>query len=199
MTILPTMEDVASRGLKYDQEIDRLLGDVWRDFKALEPEIAALLESTFGAAELAALVIIGRVNNQPSFLEEFAEKNISKDNFINYLQKRLNISIQPTKQRLESESNEKTDNTQGKLSQLANHARKNYENELLRVFEKLKKKELETASIVLEFLGDEMQAAEFMVTPAPGLGNKSPLQTIEDGKKQEVLDLIGRLENNISS
>ncbi len=202
MDTLPTIEDIASRGLKYNQQFHHLLGDLWHDFITLEPEIAAILENTFGSTEHAALMIIGRVNNQPSILEDLAEKNISKDNFQNYLQQRLKIFTQITEHRLTPESDKITDGqfiTQDKLSKLANQTRKNYEDELLRIFKKLKEDDLEVASIALELLGDLVHATEFLAMLAKSLGNKSPLQAIEEGQRQEVLDLIGRLEHGIPS
>ncbi len=200
MNTLPKIEDIARRGLKCSQKIDHLLDDIWRDLKTLEPEIADVLENTFGSTELATLMIIGRVNNQPSFLEELAEKNISKDNFENHLQQRLDISAQITEHRLETKSDEISDSQfiiQEKLSQLANQAHKDYEDELLRVFKKLKEDDIEVASMSLELFGDVVKSAKFMAIPAKGLGNKSPLQVLEEGRRQEVLDLIGRLEHGI--
>ncbi len=200
MNTLPKIEDIARRGLKCSQKIDHLLDDIWRDLKTLEPEIADVLENTFGSTELATLMIIGRVNNQPSFLEELTEKNISKDNFENHLQQRLDISAQITEHRLETKSDEISDSQfiiQEKLSQLANQAHKDYEDELLRVFKKLKEDDIEVASMSLELFGDVVKSAKFMAIPAKGLGNKSPLQVLEEGRRQEVLDLIGRLEHGI--
>ncbi len=202
MDTLPTIEEVARRGLKYNQQIDRLLGDIWRDFIILEPEIAAMLENTFGSAELATLMITGRVNNHPSFLEELAQKNISKNNFESFIHQGSYFIAQIKDKYKESERREATENKFGdqkKLSHLANRVRKNYERELVSIFNKLKEEDFEIASMALGLWNDVVQTAEFLTMPAKGLASKSPLQVIEEGERQKVLDLIGRLEHGIPS
>ena len=67
--------------------------------------------------------------------------------------------------------------------------------ELVDIFKQLKVKEPEVASAVLALWEDPIKTAKFMAMPAFGLAGKSPLQAIEDGERQNLLDLIGRLDH----
>ncbi len=77
----------------------------------------------------------------------------------------------------------------------AHQARTNYEFELVDIFKQLKVKDPEVASAVLALWEDSIKAAEFIAMPACGLAGKSPLQAIEDDARQNLLDLIGRMEH----
>ncbi|VAW98997.1 hypothetical protein MNBD_GAMMA19-180 [hydrothermal vent metagenome] len=48
---------------------------LWDELKRLEPELADAIESTLGSAEFAAMMTMGQVKGQPSFLEKLADAN----------------------------------------------------------------------------------------------------------------------------
>jgi len=70
-----------------------------------------------------------------------------------------------------------------------------YEFELVGIFKKLKETDPEVASAALDLCEDVLKAAEFLVAPTRRLAGKSPLQAIENGERQNLLDLIGRMEH----
>ncbi len=189
---------LAKVGVEYGQQIDQMLMELWHEFKALEPDYAAMFEKTLGSEKLAALVISGRRDDQPSFLEELAQESISPEEVENFLKLGPSFVSQIKTGLQESERGETTEysfNTSEALSEAAHRARTNYEFELVDIFKQLKAKDPEVASAVLALLEDQIKAAEFMTMPACGLAGKSPLQAIEDGERQTLLDLVGRLEH----
>ncbi len=189
---------LARTGLEYSQQIDQMLMELWHEFKALEPDYAAMFEKALGSEILAALIISGRRDEQPSFLEELAQGSVSPEEIENSLQLGPVFVSQIKAGLQESERGEATEypfDDSKALSEAAHQAQTNYEFELVDIFKQLKAKDPEVASAVLAIMEDPIKAAEFMAIPARGLAGKSPLQAIEDGERQVLLDLIGRLEH----
>ena len=191
------LEALAKTGIKYSHQIDQMLMVLWHEFKALEPDYATLFEKTLGSEKLAALIICSRRDDQPSFLEELAQESISPEKIENFLQPgplfgaQIKSGLQKTER---SETTEYLFNSEA-LSQAAHRIRTNYKFDLVDIFKQLKAKDPEVASAVLALLEDPLKAAEFMAMPACGLAGKSPLKAIEDGERQNLLDLISRLEH----
>ena len=189
---------LAKAGIEYSQQIDQMLMELWHEFKALEPDYAAMFEKALGSEKLAALIISGRRDEQPSFLEELAQGSIPPEEIESFLQLGPVFVSQIKAGLQESERGEATEylfDDSKALSEAAQQARTNYEFELVDIFKQFKLKDPDVASAVLALWEDPIKAAEFMEMPARGLAGKSPLQAIEDGERQTLLELIGRLEH----
>jgi len=89
-----TMEDLATLGLEYTRQIDQMLTDLWREFKALKPDYAAPFEEGFGSTKLAALAIASRLGDQASLLEQLARKDLSQEEIDDILQLGLRFVAQ---------------------------------------------------------------------------------------------------------
>lgn len=193
-----TMEDLAILGVEYTRQIDQMLTDLWCEFKALEPDYAAPFEEGFGSTKLAALAIASRLGDQASLLEQLARKDLSREEIDDILQLGLRFVAQVKTGFLESERGEASEYPFGPpetLSQAAHRAWINYEFALVDIFKQLKETDTEVATAVLDLWSDKREAAEFVATPAQGLGGKSPLQAVEEGERQSLLALIDRLKH----
>jgi len=76
----------AKAGIKYSHQIDQMLMELWYEFKTLEPDYTSMFEKMLGSEKLAALIISSRRNDQPSFLEQLAQGDLSQDDIENFLQ-----------------------------------------------------------------------------------------------------------------
>jgi len=177
-----TMSDLAQRGVEYENKIDEMLDDIWRAFETLEPILSKQLEKAFGSAELAALMIMGRFKGQPSILEVLSTKPLSKDDI-----KRV-FDLSPTFVTHKKEA-------PVSLSHQANDARKKYQSALVEIFKKLKEVEPEIASAAFELWGNVDDAAEYLAMPVRGLSGKSPLEVLDDRRRDQVLRLLYQLQH----
>jgi len=196
------MEDLANLGLEYTRQIDQMLADLWHDFKVLAPDYAAPFEEAFGSTKLAALSLASRFGDQASLLEQLAQEKLSREEIDDILQLGLQFVAQIKTGLQESARGEATaypfDDPET-LSQAAHRVRMNYEFELVDIFKRLKEVDPEVASAVLDLQTDVLEAAEFIVAPAQGLAGKSPLQAVEEGERQRLLDLIGQMKHGTLS
>lgn len=202
MTVSKSMKELAQRGLECDHKIESMLNDIWREFETIEPTLAKKLAESFGSAEFAALMIIGRFKDQPSVLEELSTKPLSKDGLKNLLELSPKFVAQLKEGVAESVRGETTDyafDDQIPLFTQAEQARKYYEQALVNIFRQLKEADSEMANAALELWEDENDAALYFATPTRGLGGKSPLEMLEKGDRKAVLDVIFRLEYGIFS
>jgi len=177
-----TLSALAQRGLEYEKKIDEMLNAIWRAFETLEPVLAKQIEKSFGSAEFAALMIMGRFNDQPSILEMLSTKPLSEDE----IKSHLDLSptgVAPNKEATLS------------LSHQADDARKTYQNALVEIFKKLKEADPEIASAAFELWDNVDDAAEYLAMPMRGLGGKSPLEVLDDGGRDQVLRLIYQLQH----
>jgi len=177
-----TMSDLVHRGLECERKIDEMLDDIWRAFETLEPILAKRLAASFGSAELAALMIMGRFKGQLSLLEGLSTKPLSEDDI-----KRV-FDLSPTFVTHKKEA-------PVSLSHQANDARKKYQYALVEIFKKLKEVEPEIASAAFELWDNVDDAAEYLAMPVRGLGGKSPLDVLDDEGRDQVLRLIYQLQN----
>ena len=83
------------------------------------------------------------------------------------------------------------------LSNWASQAKQTYDNELLEIFKSLQENDPEVAKAVLFLFDDALDAATFMAKPHSLFADKSPLKAIEDGERQDVLDLIYRIQHGL--
>ena len=202
MSVLPTIKHIAKRGLKYDHLINQMLSDIWREFEAIEPNLAKALTESFGSTEFAALMIIGRLKDQPSVLEMMSNKPLSKEAIDHLLELSPKFIAQLKEGSMESVRGETTEYTFDghiPLSHQAEQARKNYECELVEIFHKLEEEGPEVATTALELWGDVNKTATYLASPVQALAGKSPLEAVDNGDRQVVMDLLFRLEHGIFS
>lgn len=196
------MKDIAKRGLNLDHKIDTMLSDFWCEFTAIEPTLAKKLEKSFGSAEFSALMIIGRFKDPSSIIEGLPTNPLSEESINNILNLPSEFVAQLTQGITESARGETTDyefDDQITLFKQAERARKQYEQKLVRIFRQLKEDDSEVASAALALWEDENDAANYLASPVRSLADKSPLEALEKGDRQEVLDLLLRLEYGIFS
>lgn len=116
-----------------------MLVEIWGELKAIEPEMAAAIESELGSAEFAALMTMGRVKGQPSFLEKLASAgSISSENMPELWREFVS---QATENPMGLEKEGFAEYQFGHdvpLSLAAERAKKAYEAELLEIFKELK-------------------------------------------------------------
>ncbi len=191
------MRDLAQRGLECDHKIELMLSELWQEFETLEPTLAKELAESFGSAEFAALMIIGRFKGQPSILEELSAKPLTEEDIKNLIEPSPALVAQPKEGTAVSVCGETTDDEfddQTSLFNRAEHARKQYEQALLGIFRKLREDDSEMANAALELYEDENNAASFLANPVRALAGKSALEVLENGDRKQVLDLIFQLE-----
>jgi len=197
-----TIKDLAQRGLECEHAIDRMLSDIWRDFEAIEPTLAKRFAESFGSAEFAALMVIGRFKGQPSILEELSTNPLSEDDIKNRLAQppqfgaQLNESIteSPHGEMIDSEPDDQTS-----LFERSERARAKYEQDLVEIFRKLKNVDNEVTSLAMEVWDDEVDASQYLASPVDALAGKSALGALKNGDRNEVLSLLSRIKYGIFS
>lgn len=202
MSGLPTIKDIAKRGVEYDHLINQMLSDIWREFEAIEPNLAKALTESFGSTEFAALMIIGRLKDQPSVLEMLSNKPLSKEAIDHLLELSPKFIAQLKEGSMESVRGETTEykfDEQIPLSHQAEQARKNYECDLVEIFHKLEKEDPEVATTALQVWEDVNKAATYLASPIKSLAGKSPLEAVENGDRQAVINLLFRLQHGVFS
>jgi hypothetical protein len=202
MSVAPTIKDIAKRGLECDHKIEEMLSDIWREFEAIEPGLSKALAESFESAEFAALMIIGRFKDQPSVLETLSNKPLSQQDIENLLELSPKFVAQLKEGVAESVRGETTEYTfadQIPLSHQAEQARRVYERELVEIFHKLEKEDPEVATTALQVWEDVNKAATYLASPIQALAGKSPLEAVENGDRQAVIDLLFRIEYGIFS
>jgi len=197
---MTTLKELATRGLEYDQKINQMLIEMWDDLKTLEPELASAIESALGSAEFAALMTMGQVRGQPSFLEKLADAAPVSSEEMPEIWREFVAQATDNPMGLGREDFTEYQFDQDEpLSRKADRAKKDYEFALVEIFKELKTRDPEVAAAAFELWDDVVDAARFLAKPARGLGGKTPLEFIEDGQRKEVLELIYRLEYGIYS
>lgn len=197
-----TIKDLAKRGLECEHSIGRMLSDIWKDFEAIEPTLAKRFAESFGSAEFAALMIIGRFKGQPSILEELSTNPLSEDDIKNFLERPFQPGAQPKESISESLHGEMTDSEpddETSLFEQAERARGKYEQDLVGIFRKLKKVDSEVASLAMEVWDDEVDTSLYLASPVPVLAGKSPLEALKNGDRDEVISILYRIEYGIYS
>lgn len=192
---MSTLKGLAKRGLEYDHKINQMLVEIWDELKAMEPEMAITIESALGSAEFAALMTMGRVKGQPSFLEKLANAApISSDDMPELWREFVSQATEsPIGLRREGFTEYKFDQDE-LLSQSAERAKKAYGAALVDIFKELKTKDPEVAAAALDIWHDVADAAEFLTAPAAILNGQTPLVRIEDGRREDVLMLINGIK-----
>jgi uncharacterized protein (DUF2384 family) len=177
------LNDLAERGLETSKQIDQLIDELWQEFQRLEPDLAGWLLAKIGSQGLAALMAMDRVHDNPSLLEVLASDGVDA------VMKIFNNESDPRYSVSEQEQDKKITES---LSDVARQKRSMYEFDLLDIFKQLQAQDPEVAEKALDLWEDAVEAAEFLVTPSSFYG-KSPLEMLEEGNRQEVFGLIGKI------
>lgn len=74
-----------------------------------------------------------------------------------------------------------------------------YDAKLSVLLNRLEALDLELAKQAIEVFGDRCRAAIWLAARRPCFHGLNPYQLIADGKRQEVLDVLGRIEHGIFS
>ena len=192
-----TLENLASRGLEVDKNIDQMLAGIWQAFKALEPDLAANIEGALGSSALSALTNIGRMKDRPSFLERLVDADLKSPDEKLILWKEFVSQTTSGIVEMTGGGANRGSTENESLSQMVERVQRNYEFALVDVFKQLKARDLEIASAALSLWDDVIDAVRFLTSPANELGGKTPLELIENGQRDEVLALIHRIEYGI--
>lgn len=70
---------------------------------------------------------------------------------------------------------------------------------LIELFATLETMDPEVATRILDMLGERLNAAQWIVRPVPGLGGMTPVQALAEGRRQDLLDLLFRVEHGLFS
>ena len=179
------LQELAKRGLEISNQIDEMIQGLWKRLQKIDPDLAAWAENKFGSSEMAAFFMMGRIHDHPSLLETLATEGPDTVKAL------LLLEFDPAYPGFGT--NVQHEKAAESLSTQADRKRKDYESDLVDIFKQLRAQDPEVADRALHLWDDLLDAAEFMATPSK-INGISPLQMIEEGKRQAVLTLIGQIE-----
>lgn len=187
------LQALAKRGIELSAAWDQSLETMWREMAALCPDLTDWIQATFGDHDLIMLLMMSRIHDRSSILETLAEEGIDAVKAI------LSLELIPKIGRDMRAHRGQPDEATEPLSVQAERLRKQYRFDLGYLFTLFLKRDPEIARAAVDLFGDTEAAATFMIMPKANLAGKSPLQMIEEGQRQAVLDVLLQLEHGVFS
>lgn len=104
----------------------------------------------------------------------------------------------PPKRILKSSSKRPSTETLVSLAAVARQREQAYRRDLSDIFRRLEVVDAELAQKTVETLGARDKAAIWLNAPQLGLGGQSPLQVAAEGRRDDVLRVLGAIEHGFS-